>query len=184
MDATIAITAAGVIVNALMAFLIASSRIGEYKNKVDTLRRETDTLKNKLDELSTELTRCSTKIDERTRSYASTLTETKSPISLSEAGKTLLRDSKADKFIEQYRADLIEKIQQKNPKSAYDVQTYARDAIESMQNEDNFKSLKDFAFQQGIDLEPLFIVMGIHLRDIALPIFHYNAEELENGGTT
>jgi len=174
------ITLGGVAISALIAFIVSSMKIGEYKTKVDTACTDIAKLEQQARELSTELTKCSTKIDERTRSYASTLTKVESPVSLSNMGKDLVSRSGADKFVLDNQTDLIDKIRTKTPHSAYDVQTFAREVVEEIQNESRFKPLKDFAFKEGLDLDPIFIVMGIYLRDIALPILGYRLEEVDH----
>src|SRR3989344_6840743 len=184
METSVYISFAGVLISGLVAFITASIRIGIYKNKVDTLVSEVSDLKREVKDLSAELIKCSTKIDERTRSYSSTLTKRESPISLSENGKTLLSKSGADRFVLENQEDLVNKIREKNPHSAYDVQSYARAVVEEIQNEPRFKPFKDFAFKEGVNLEPIFIVMSLFLRDIALPLLGYKLEEVDHGDPT
>lgn len=179
MDTSIIISICGVLVSALVAFITSNIRIGEYKNKVDTLCNDIIDLKKESRENSGKLVECSTKIDERTRSYASTLTKRESPVSLTPVGKDLLSQSGSDKFVLDNQSDLVEKIKAKSPKSAFDVQVFSRQVVEEIQNEERFKPLKDFAYNEGYDLEPIFIVMGLYLRDIALPLLNYKLEEVD-----
>lgn len=171
---------ASVLSGGAVSFIVATLRIGEYKNKVDTLIRDVSDLEQQARNLSTELTKCSTKLDERTRSYSSTLTKVESPVSLSQAGQALLSRSGADKFVLENKDDLVNKIHDKNPRSAYDVQKFAREVIEEIQDEGRFKQFKDFVYKEGTDLEPIFIVMSIYLRDIALPLLGYRLEEVDH----
>lgn len=173
------ITLAGIVISGLISFFIASSKIGEYKNKVNTVCTEISELKREVKELTTKLVECSVKIEERTRSYASTLTKSESPLSLTPQGQILLSQSGSDKFVLDNQADLIKKIEEKNPHSAYDIQVYAKQVIEETQNEVGFKPLKDFAFNKGIDLEPIILVMSIFLRDIALPSLGHKKEDVD-----
>ncbi len=151
--------------------------LGKYKQKIDTLEEKVGTLEKEIKDVQKELTTCSTKIDERTQSYASTLTKRKSPLSLTEKGEELLKRSGADKFIIDHKDILIKEIGDKNPKSAYDVQVFAKEVVESMSNKEEFTSLKDFAFKEGIEIDAIFIVMSIYLRDLALASLGFNKEE-------
>ena len=93
-------------------------------------------------DVSTELTKCSTKIDERTQSYASTLTKRESPVTLSQHGKSLLSRSGSDKFVLDNQVELVEGIKTKEPHSAYDVQVFSRQVVEEMQMNPNSRPLK------------------------------------------
>ncbi len=102
-----------------------------------------------------------------------------SPIKLTEKGQILLKESEADAFVVQHKAELIGKIREKNPKTAYDVQILARDVVESLQETDRFARFKDFVYQKGMPLEPIFIVMGILLRDLALKELNFKVEDID-----
>lgn len=168
---------------ALAGFLAATFQLGKYKEKVDNLEKKVADLEQKVDGIQQRLVECATKLDERTQPYAS-LTKRKSPVSLTDEGESLLQRSGADKFVLENKDELIQKIKDKNPKSAYDVQTYARQVVESLQNDDRFTPFKDFVYKEGIDIEPIFIVMSIYLRDIALPLIGYTPEEIDTSDPT
>ncbi len=173
-----------VIIATISALVVAFLWIGQYKHKVDTLEKEIETLKKEYKEMSTQLTECSTKLDERTQNLATSLTKRKSPLSLNEKGEDILSRSGSNKFVLENQEELVKKIKDKNPKSAYDVQVYAREVVESLQNEDRFTPFKDFAYKEGFDIEFIFIVMSIYLRDIALPLLGYTKEEVDKTDPT
>ena len=81
--------------------------------------------------------------------------------------------------LETYKDELIGKICEKNPKTAYDVQIIARDVVESLRDEDRFARFKDFVYKKGMPLEPIFIVMGILLRDLALKDLNFKIEDID-----
>jgi len=114
------------------------------------------------------------------------LTKSKSPISLTERGYDLLQKSGGQAWISQYRDELIKAIQQKNPLSAYDVQEYAKEVLKSLvtMSDPRLKPLKDYAYAQGIELDDIITVMGIHLRDEAMPLFPtYKVADIPDGSS-
>lgn len=153
--------------------------LGVYKHKIDNLEKTVDSLEKEVKQTSHDLTEVSTKLDERTISYSSRLTKRKSPISLSDIGEELLKKSHADQFILEYKDELVQKIREMNPKTAYDVQVDAKKVVESLQNDEQIIPFKDFAFKEGIDLGDVFIVMGIELRDVALPLLGFKVDDID-----
>ncbi len=155
-------------------------KLGIYKNKVDVIERNLEKLEKEQSENSKKIIECSTKIDERTTSYASKLTNKRSPIQLNEKGRSFLSESEADKFVLENKDELVNKIKEKNPKSAYDIQVYAREVVESLRDDDRFTKFKNFVYQKGDELEPIYIVMSLYLRDIATPLLGFKIEEIDN----
>lgn len=173
------ISVVGVVLSAVVGFIAAANKLGKYEEKVNGLEKKVGELEAETKSISMKLTECSTKLDERTQSYASTLTKRKSPVSLTDKGEYLLKRSESDVFVLENQKELVEKIKDKNPKSAYDVQILAKEVIESLQNEDRFTKFKDFAFKEGIELDAIFIVMSLYLRDIAIPLLGFKIEEID-----
>lgn len=154
-------------------------RLGKYAQRVDDFKERITTVEREMKNLSTKIVECITKIDERTSSYAGTLLERKSPITLSEEGSNLLKRSGADKFVLEHKDELVEKIKDKNPKSAYDVQELANKVVETLADDERIIDLKNFAFQERINISVIFMVMGIYLRDIALAVLGYKPEDVD-----
>ena len=169
-----------IILGALAGWGAAAIKIGKYIQTVDDLKTKVSALEKDIKEHSNKLTECSTKIDERTQSYASTLTKRKSPVSLNEKGEALLKESGSDKFILENKDEFVEKIKNKNPHSAYDIQEYADEVISTLKNHERIIPFKDYAYKEGLDLEQsIFIVMGLYLRDIALSLLGYKPEDID-----
>lgn len=166
------------IIGALSGFLAATFRLGKYSEKVDGLQERMNKAEAKIEDHATKIVECSTLIDERTTS-GSSLIKRKSPISLNEKGETILKNSASDKFVLENKDELVQKIKDKNPKTAYDVQVAAREVVETLQNEERFAPFKNFVYKEGIPLEHIFIVMGVYLRDIALPLLNFKYEEID-----
>ena len=184
MDNQIIVFFIQIIISGLVGFFAAVYKLGKYEEKVNTLESKVKTLETDSKGLSRELAECSTKIDERTQSYSATLTKRKSPVTLTDKGEELLKRSGSDKFVLENKDELINKIKEKNPKTAYDIQLFAREIIEGLQNEDRFNQFKNFVYKEGIDLETIFIVMSIYLRDIALPLLGYKPEQIDETDPT
>jgi hypothetical protein len=169
---------AAIISGGIVSFLVASVKLGKYTQMVDDLKDDVSSIKKELRELENKLTKCETQIEERT-SPMSGLTKRKSPVSLTDKGEQLLKASGADKFILENQSELIEDIRKNNPTTAYDVQEYSKEVVKSLKDSPKIVDLKNFAFKEGIELEAIFIVMGVYLRDIALPILGYTKEEVD-----
>lgn len=168
-----------IVLGGVAGYGAAAVKIGRYAQMVDDLRDRLDKVEKDVKDISTELTKCSTKIDERTQSSPATLTKRKSPLSLSETGEMLLKASGSDKFVLENQADLVNRIKAKQPKSAYDVQEMAKEVVNSLENDERILPLKDYAYKEGIELESIFLVMSIFLRDIALPLLGYTPDDVD-----
>lgn len=167
----------------LAGFLTAIFTLGRYSQKVDDLRERMVTVEAEIKVDSKKIVECCTLIDERTTSGAA-LTKRKSPISLNEKGEEILKNSASDKFVLENQTELVQKIKDKTPKTAYDVQVAAREVVESLQNEERFIPFKTFVYKEGFPLEHIFIVMGIYLRDIALPLLGFTPEQVDQTDPT
>lgn len=175
MDALLTIISSG-LVAALVSFLAIFILIGKYKEKVDAAERHITAHGVKLDDLGDRVARVEGGLE---RDRANTpYVKRKSPLSLTEKGKVLLLDSKGNKYIDDNKGNLIGAIKAAAPKTAYDVQELSRTVVESHSNDDNFSPIKEFAFKEGLDLKDIIDVMGIYLRDIALPEFGFNVSQI------
>jgi predicted RNase H-like nuclease (RuvC/YqgF family) len=167
------------VIGFIAGFVGVAIAIGEYKNRVKSLEDKIEKLDKEVKQNSTDLTEYKTKLEERTASYSSRLTKRKSPVSLTEIGEDLLKRSGSDKFVTDNKNELIEKIKYLKPQTAYDVQIDAKSVVEALRDEERFKTFKDYAFKEGIELEDIFIVMSIFLRDLALPELGFNPEDID-----
>lgn len=164
---------------ALSGFLAAVWKQGRYSHAVEMLEKKVDKMEEDLQIATHKLTECETKINERTTSYASTLTQRKSPISLTQKGQEILMNSGAKKFVLENLQELVGKIKEKNPHTAYDVQVASRQVVESLQNDTRFVPFKNYVYKEGLDLDPIFIVMSLCLRDSALPLLGFKYEQID-----
>ncbi len=168
-----------IVIGGFAGFLAATFKMGEYTQKINYLENRVAELEKDHKTFSKDLTECSTKIDERTSAGSSSLTKRKSPISLNEKGEDILKRSGSDKFVLENQKELVQKIKEKNPTTAYDVQEYARTVVESLQNEQRFIPFKDFVYKEGFPLSHIFTVMSLYLRDIAIPLLGFTLEQVD-----
>lgn len=176
MDSTISIIVSSGAVAALVSFISVTLMIGKYREKVDTSEANIKTHTTKIDSLSEKVSKLEGGLerDRATTGYV----KRKSPLSLTEKGKALLLDSKGNKYIDDNKQKLVDAVKSAAPKTAYDVQELSRSITESHSNDDSFSPIKEFAFKEGLDLKDILDVMGIYLRDIALPEFGFNISQI------
>jgi hypothetical protein len=160
------------IITAVVAFII-------YREKVNRLEEDMKELKQDMKSMNNDLIECKTKIEERTKSSPAVYAKSESPISLTDKGEDILKRSGADAFVLQNQQEFVDKVKKKNPQTAYDVQACAKEVIQLIVDEKRFNKFKDFVFKEGIDLDPIFLVMGIYLRDIALPLLGFKPEDID-----
>ena len=180
MDSSLLSIIYGAVTGIATAILTTIFIMAKYKEKVDTIEKAVTKLQTDLHHTEMELRSCVTKLDERTAAAPKQYTKSESPITVTKEGESVLERSGAKKFILENLAEFTNKVLVKKPKSAYDVQEFSKIVFEEIKDEDRFVTFKNFAFQEGIDLDVLFIVMGITLRDLILPITKFNTEDLEN----
>jgi hypothetical protein len=168
-----------IVLSAAAGFFSAVYKSGKYIQIIEDLKERVAKNEEELKNQNKLLIECSIKIEERTSSASSFYTKRKSPVSLNDKGEELLKKSGADKFVLQNEQELIQKIKEQNPKTAFDVQEISKKVVESLANDERFNTFKDFVYKEGINLEPIFTVMSIYLRDIALPLLGFDYTQID-----
>lgn len=161
-------------VGGFSGFITSLIKVGKYTNKVDTLENDVRDLKREVREIRDKVIACETSLKER-----EPLTKRESPISLTDKGNKTLKDSGAEKFIDDNFDSLFKKIEGKHPKAAYDIQEISKNVLEDMQNDDLFNDLKEYAFKEGREIEDIILVAGIHLRDKVLMKKGLNIKDID-----
>lgn len=141
-------------------------KTGKYQNIVDEMKITLTIAINKLDILSNKVAALEAGV-ERDRIY-NELIQKKSPFTITEKGYIALKESGAQKFIDNNRSILIKKVEDMNPKSSYDVQEYCKQVISEYTNSDDFIEIKEYIYEKGFDLESIVMTMMVYLRDIIL----------------
>jgi hypothetical protein len=153
------------IMGALSGWGAISYKMGKYIEKIEKLEKEVFLIGDIRERLA--------KV-ETGKADINTYIQSKSPLALTDKGKAVLLDSKGKDFIEDNKKVLLEKIHLHNPKTAYDVQTYSEEVIKEQSNLEGFNPIKNYAFKEGIELGIIIKIMGIFLRDLALPENGFN----------
>lgn len=155
----IIINIAGIIISALISFLIASFKIGEYKNKVTTCVNDITELQKEMKEVRDKVVACETTL------FKEPLLRRKSPVDLSERGEKVLVDSKGKDFVDGNYLELKKNVEEKNPQTSYDIQEFSRLVIEELKNDERVNAIKDYLFKEGMELSDIVNVLGIYLRN-------------------
>lgn len=107
--------------------------------------------------------------------------ESHSPMTLNERGKDILNKSGIKELVDKGLPQLIESIQEKNPKNAYQVQEFAREVMVSIKsNATLLPQLQKGAFDTGVDVDSVLLVGSLYLRDLALPKFNFKLEDIDD----
>lgn len=175
MDKDVVIILINLVVSGCVGFFAASFKIGEYKNKVDTLetnmgkddhcglRKTTGDIKTEVDKLLEFKTNTQKFIDKN-------LYKDQSPLSLTEFGKKLVEESGFQNIFLNVREDLASKLSEKNPKTKYDVQEMARSLMDELNDYIAFQPMKTYAFEHGKDYGQILRAGAILLRDYYLDL--------------
>ena len=150
---------------AFVGFGTATYTIGQYKNKVDTLEKEKDKSCDKIDVLRTDVDTLK-EFKVQTQKYIdSKIYKSESPLSLTEFGTKLLKDSGFNEVFDLEKDNLVGKLEKYNSRNKYDIQENARDLMNSLVEYLPFASIKTYAFSNGIDFSQILRAGAIPLRD-------------------
>lgn len=151
--------------------------LGRYKQNVDDAKERITELEREVKALGKEIVACTTKLEGGKGKDA--YTQRKSPVTLNEKGTTLLKRSGADKFVLDNLDELIAKIGEQSPKTAYDVQELSDKVIRDMMNDVRFNPLKNFAFVDGLEIDFVVLVASLYLRDLALAKLGFAYDDID-----
>jgi hypothetical protein len=177
---TIGIFIANMVVAALVGWGAASKKIGEYQNKVDGLevtmgKDEHGGLRKTVGDIHTKVIACETRLEER-----GPLLQRQSPVSLTERGSKFLEDSNGKQFVDENFSELLSIVDAMDPKTAYDVQEDAKEAINKLTDDDRINPIKEYLFKDGSTLQEAFAVMSIYLRNKILTHKEWNVADIDH----
>jgi hypothetical protein len=107
-------------------------------------------------------------------SMLTTFAQSKSPLQLNERAIALMKDSGADKILDEQKENLLAQIEAMKPSSAYDVEETAYKILLLNSGEHWFIPLKDYLFnhpvfqEQPINVDAICFVMSLPLRNYYL----------------
>ncbi|MBZ9572259.1 hypothetical protein KJA15_02940 [Patescibacteria group bacterium] len=156
------------IIAAVIGAITASITIGRYKEKVDNLIQEKDKACTKIEKLRSDVDKLLEFKVNAQKFIDSKIYKTGSRLTLTEFGKTLLRESGFDDIFEREKDNLARKLSVYPNKTKYDIQENARSLMDSLVDYEPFASIKTYAFNKGIDFGQILRAGAIPLRDYYL----------------
>lgn len=180
---TIILFAINMAISAAVGYGAAALKLGRLLQRVDHLDEDNKQTKADVKGLEKTVTKCETILSVNNKaSYG----VSQSPVSLNTRGKELLDESHAMEFITANQSDLIQQIRDLKVATAYDVQENAQKVLTKLAEDKDTRvdGLKEFAFKKGIDLEIVLWVAALALRDVALPILGFTADDIDKSDPT
>lgn len=151
-----------------------SKTISDHNRNIYELKNLTKENNNML----TELSKWAMKMDE---GMIDTLAKKASPLKMTEAGKYLYEKSEADKTLSELAPTLLKKIEDAAPRTEYDIEQNALNALLSCLGDKEFDTIKKFVYYSPdkikvettgeeikFDLYSIVRLMSIELRDLYL----------------
>jgi len=168
MDANIISVLISVASSVAISFIVVLLKFAKYQERVDTLKenvselgKKNELLRSDVDGLKEFKINAQKFIDQK-------LYTANSPLQLSPFGQKIVQESGFCEIFEKTKEGLVKKLQEKAPKTQYDVQEQARELMDSLGDYSEFQSIKPYAFKNGIDFLQILRAGSILLRDYYL----------------
>ena len=104
------------------------------------------------------------------------LATSKSPMSLTDAGKKMLEDSGGKNYIHSHKEVLFDEFSDAD--TAFDIQERAKSVIRERLDHSDFKEIKEYLYKEGKSVDDIVLVMGLYLRDEALKNKNIGVEQV------
>ena len=88
-----------------------------------------------------------------------------SPLALTDKGKRLVKKSGFMDIFEKIKDNLTEDLEKEAPKTQYEVQEKARIVMSRLFDDERFKEVEEWAYENGEDLSQILRAGAIPLRD-------------------
>ncbi|MEA1937051.1 MAG: hypothetical protein U9N04_02985 [Patescibacteria group bacterium] len=103
-----------------------------------------------------------------------------SPMTLTEKGTEVLIESKAKEIVKMHKQEILNKIlADPKPMNAYDAQEKTKEIIREMKDDSMFLSIKEYAFQKGINLYVILDIIAIYFRKFVLEELGFEIEDCD-----
>lgn len=103
-----------------------------------------------------------------------------SPMTLTEKGTEVLIESKAKEIVKARKQKILDKIlADPKPTNAYDAQEKTKEIIRGMKDDSMFLSIKEYAFQKGINLYVILDIVAIYFRKFVLEELGFKIEDCD-----
>ena len=97
------------------------------------------------------------------------LIASRSPIKLTDEGEEVAKEIDAQSIFNRHIKSLINRIDEENPQTAYDIQTVSfrltSEELPKMLSKEEMAIIKNSAFNRGIQILNIWVIFGIYLRD-------------------
>lgn len=154
-----------VAVPTVLAILAAIILFSIYRNKVDRLEKDVEKYERKIDQLRTDTDQLLEFKTQAQKFIDKSIYNDKSPLTLTDFGKTLVNDSGFKDIFEVEKDNLVRMLESQNPTTQYEVQEKARFLMDSLSAYAPFKPIQDYAFKTGKDFNQILRAGAILLRD-------------------
>lgn len=144
------------------------SHFAKIDDAISDLQKDVTAIKNDLSDVQLFIT-------SKYPSALGTFVSKNSPLTLNEFGKKLYEECGGKSFLEANQVLLLKKIEEKYPKTALDVETYAKEVLFSLTQNDIFNTIKVWVYNSPawkigdkdytITLGDVCFVLSIPLRD-------------------
>jgi uncharacterized protein YihD (DUF1040 family) len=157
-----------IVLSIAASVVTAALMIGKYREKVDSLERSRDKLESKLDSCKSEIDGLKEFKVSAQKFIDSKIYQSNSPLSLTEYGRKLVKESGFEKIFEEHKDELVQMLNKLSPQTAYDVQEVSRSFMDGLDNYEPFAPIKEYAFKTGSDFKQILRAGAIMMRDYYL----------------
>ena len=182
------ISALTLILSVLISLVSVGTKVGKYTEKIEASERNHSGLLSEIQKIKSDvqdLLQTTSKLEgfliPQMHSAYAPITKKRSPRVLNSLGLKIYQDMRGEDFLVKNKDVLFAYIDNKNPKTALDVETYAREACASVIDMDIFNPIKNFIYNyptqktdNGDDYEVTIgsavYVLTIPLRDMYLSL--------------
>ena len=153
-----------VITTAVSIFIILGKRLQQIQDLIvdrDGMKKELKDIDKKIAAFEEFKTNTQKFIDSK-------IYQANSPLSLTEFGRKLIKESGFEEIFDREKDKLVEKLELKTPTTKYDAQEKAREVMNDLTECPEFQPLKEYAFKTGSDYAQILRAGAIPLRDYYL----------------
>jgi hypothetical protein len=158
-------------VGGLGGVIVATITMAKYQQKVDDLKEDMKEANKKIDFLRTDADTLKEFKVNAQKFIDKNLYEARSPLSLSEFGEKIVRESGFLEIFSKCKDELALKLKEKDPKTQYDVQENSRALMNELGDYIPFQPIKTYAFKNGLDYLQILRAGSILLRDYYLSLY-------------
>ena len=167
----------------IIELLKLSKSVGRLEARLDKIASTNDSHDISIRKLQMEMLEVRTFIKTKFPTSQTVLSEKKSPAQLNEFGRKLFADMGGSDFLSKNGIYLLQKMEEKNPKTAFDVESTAHEVLILATNEEMFNKIKnkmynypymDILKRDGemvkyeVSLADVCFVLSLSLRDMYL----------------